>query len=545
MKKVLSLVLALAIMLSVCSFALAEQEEDLKVIRMFGRSQNSSRNGVQFTTQDWIESGSYYYQELEKIYARYGFKFEYDLVPEDQIATVAQTRIATGLDADFVDMSTLDTATRVQLAERGMVVPIDEIIANYCSDEAKQWYYEGNGSAYARFYTLEDGHFYWITHNTASYDDYGGMMCTVIRGDWLDTLGMELPTNIDEFYDCLVAFQENDMNGNGVKDEVSYFYLDNPKTGIAQWFGLGTDVLAYIDLKTGKATSIWYEENFKVYMEYIQKLVKAGLVDTSNSRDAKNAANQLASICEWTTTNKAAAVTVGEGQPAPYYLPILVNALDGVAPQADKQSKVQLNNDCYMVTADADPEAISRLLNCIAGDELWLYEVGKIEGIHYEFAADGTIVEYDEETIDANEAAIPDPDSEFSCCALGRTNVAIENVDRIQELKNITKMKDGKDPEFDAGWDKQAEQGIKVYLAAEPAQHDVAGDLAVATEEELELISDIETDLKTAAKEILYKLNLGEYSVDDLDTYVQQLNDLGLEEYVAMVQARYDRAHAE
>lgn len=41
-----------------------------------------------------------------------------------------------------------------------------------------------------------------------------------IRQDWLDNLGMELPTTIDEFYDVIQAFTEDDPDGNGKDDTV-------------------------------------------------------------------------------------------------------------------------------------------------------------------------------------------------------------------------------------------------------------------------------------------------------------------------------------
>ena len=41
-----------------------------------------------------------------------------------------------------------------------------------------------------------------------------------INQDWLDKLGLEKPTTLDELYDVLVAFRDKDPNGNGKKDEI-------------------------------------------------------------------------------------------------------------------------------------------------------------------------------------------------------------------------------------------------------------------------------------------------------------------------------------
>lgn len=40
----------------------------------------------------------------------------------------------------------------------------------------------------------------------------------MIRQDWLENLGLEMPTSLDELYDVLYAFTYNDPDGNGVDD---------------------------------------------------------------------------------------------------------------------------------------------------------------------------------------------------------------------------------------------------------------------------------------------------------------------------------------
>ena len=36
-----------------------------------------------------------------------------------------------------------------------------------------------------------------------------------INQTWLDNLGLEVPTNMDELEEVLIAFKEGDPNGNG------------------------------------------------------------------------------------------------------------------------------------------------------------------------------------------------------------------------------------------------------------------------------------------------------------------------------------------
>ena len=47
----------------------------------------------------------------------------------------------------------------------------------------------------------------------------------LINKTWLDAVGKEVPTTVDEWVDCLRAFKEaGDLNGNGEADEVPYSF---------------------------------------------------------------------------------------------------------------------------------------------------------------------------------------------------------------------------------------------------------------------------------------------------------------------------------
>jgi putative aldouronate transport system substrate-binding protein len=54
-----------------------------------------------------------------------------------------------------------------------------------------------------------------------------------IRKDWLDRLGMALPTNIQEFYNALVAFRTRDPGGVGANRVVPYFQGSDVRWGLA------------------------------------------------------------------------------------------------------------------------------------------------------------------------------------------------------------------------------------------------------------------------------------------------------------------------
>ena len=61
-----------------------------------------------------------------------------------------------------------------------------------------------------------DGHIYCIP----TLQELRLSVGWVVRGDWLQKLGLQEPQTLDEFYNMLVAFRDKDPDGNGVKDTI-------------------------------------------------------------------------------------------------------------------------------------------------------------------------------------------------------------------------------------------------------------------------------------------------------------------------------------
>lgn len=61
-----------------------------------------------------------------------------------------------------------------------------------------------------------------------------------IRQDWLNKLGLDMPTTTEEFHEALVQFNTQDVNENGANDEryVAHLGTTGVYAGVAQWFGL-------------------------------------------------------------------------------------------------------------------------------------------------------------------------------------------------------------------------------------------------------------------------------------------------------------------
>jgi putative aldouronate transport system substrate-binding protein len=116
----------------------------------------------------------------------------------------------------------------------------------------------------------------------------GGRMPTV-RGDWMDNLGLEQPETLDDFYNVMVAFRDEDPNGTG---EANTFGLSLAGTYDIQPFMSGVGVLpGYVEVDGARTIPYATEAAIPGY-EWLAMLYAEGLLDpnfaTNTTADMRN-----------------------------------------------------------------------------------------------------------------------------------------------------------------------------------------------------------------------------------------------------------------
>jgi putative aldouronate transport system substrate-binding protein len=89
--------------------------------------------------------------------------------------------------------------------------------------------------------TFPDGNIYTLAIALqVSHDDDGDAMFFMNK-KWVDQVGKQIPTTTEELYDVLKAFKENDVNGNGNKDDEIPLEIcqNNWAAGIMKYSGPG------------------------------------------------------------------------------------------------------------------------------------------------------------------------------------------------------------------------------------------------------------------------------------------------------------------
>ncbi|MBQ8087518.1 MAG: extracellular solute-binding protein [Clostridia bacterium] len=125
--------------------------------------------------------------------------------------------------------------------------------------------------------TTLDGAIYGIPSVTIARSYYSEN----IRTDWLEKLGLEVPTTLDEFTEVMRAFTKNDPDGNGVDDTYGFsgaqtYYSLTPFFGA---FGARPDQAYFLSEDGEKVVTNVISDDYKAALAYIRDIYAEGLID--------------------------------------------------------------------------------------------------------------------------------------------------------------------------------------------------------------------------------------------------------------------------
>lgn len=159
---------------------------------------------------------------------------------------------------------------------QGAFVPLNDLIDEHAPN-LKAFFdkYPEKMAAVSSF----DGNLYYIPYLPDG--KYGRAYW--MRQDWLDTLGLEQPQNVDELYNVLTAFRNDDPNGNGVQDEIPFFARQWPEVLRLLTFwdarSSGSDTYHDFHVVDGKIQHGYALDSYKTGIENIAKWYDEGLID--------------------------------------------------------------------------------------------------------------------------------------------------------------------------------------------------------------------------------------------------------------------------
>ncbi len=226
--------------------------------------------------------------------------------------------------------------------------------------------------------TAPDGNIYYIPYIPSGIAGRGYF----IRQDWLDTLGLAAPTNVDELHDVLVAFRDGDPNQNGLRDEIPYFNRHPEEViRLVNFFGArstGSDNYHDFVVADGAVYHPYVQEEFRNGIVQIAKWYEEKLIDPqiftrgASARNDLLAANVGGMTHDWFASTAGYNDTLADSIPGFKLYPFL--------PPADVNGKIMEEHGRALVKPDgwAITSSNNHAIETIKYFDFYFSELGRI-----------------------------------------------------------------------------------------------------------------------------------------------------------------------
>jgi len=472
---------------------------------------------------------------------KFNVKIKWDLAPADALTDRRQLLLASG-DYPEVFLEGKFTNTDLQTyGKQGVLIPLNDLIDKYAPNlkalmEKKPYLKEAM--------TAPDGNIYGIPRFNECYH------CTYsqkfwINKEWLDKLGLAVPTTTDELYTVLKAFKTQDPNGNGKADEIPLTGAPNKSV----WNGnidaylmnafVYNDNDKYLIVNNGKVDFAANKPEWKEGLAYMHKLYSEGLIDKASFTQNDQAVSQLG--------NKEGDEVVGSITTA--LLSYLVNVWDDnitrhqhwvIVPPLKGPNGVQLagvsqglGEFAFAITNKADEAqqvAAMKIVNYLFSEEGALYsEYGPTEGIGWNKAQPGEKNIWGEQAKYSFENLKPqDPNvvRNDSWSLLGPKDMSKEFRDLFASAQ---------DPLSSKGYETRLAQATKQYEPYAPKEFYPSS--AWIRPEDTDTAAQLTTSIKDYVQSNMAQFIIGSKNLDkDWDAYVKGFDGLNLKQYIEIYQ---------
>lgn len=214
---------------------------------------------------------------LQKYAEMTGIQMDYQEVPAQGFAEKKALMFAGN---DLPDIFLRCAITPEEVTNYGVyskqLLPLEDLIAQYAPNLTAVL--DAN-PLFKKLMTAPDGHIYVIPPMDAS-DTARMDFKQWINKEWLEKLGLEMPTTLEEFKQVLIAFRDGDPNGNGEKDEIPLGIREPSSVyQLGGAFGLQYQLRSTFNADAEGNIHNWLcDDAFKAYLEYLHDLYAEGLL---------------------------------------------------------------------------------------------------------------------------------------------------------------------------------------------------------------------------------------------------------------------------
>ncbi len=419
---------------------------------------------------------------------------------------------------------------------QGYLLPLNEM-TDEISVYLKEYLNSEDAKQYQQYINSPDGNMYAFPRIVEDLgNDWDNRLW--INQTWLDKLGLKKPATTDEYYEVLKHFRDDDPNGNGKPDEIPLLgdkdgWNQNVWPIIMSAFTYSNKDYDYMQVENGKLQVAYTREEWKEGLEYLHKLSEEGLLSPLTFTQDQN---QFKQIIENQDDQLVGAMTAGS--------------------MSVYQVESKRKEDMTHLAPLTGPKGISYTNYRASGIPTY---AGFITKDCKDPVAAYMVFDYMYQTdmiyqgrfgvkdVDWKE---PDPSKPGLYESLGyekkveyinpiwgtlQNHQWGENHPTARTYDMICGQVWNGNP-FDSQY--MTAQAVPEYIGKAPEE---TVQRILYLPEEADRIADIKTTLATYRDEAVAAFITGTRPLSDWDKYLQELNDIGLQEYLEVSQTAYDR----
>ena len=404
--------------------------------------------------------------------------------------------------------------------------------------------------------SMADGHVYYLPKLAGA--PHNAVYSKVwIYEPWLKTLGKEVPTTTEDFYELCQAVIESDLNGNGKKDELAM-----SGKALSNWFPCLMNGFVYSHdseyriVEDGKINFAYVTDEWKEGLKYLKKFFDEGLIpqeaitQSSTQFDSQLYADEqtIFSFAGW----------VPEATKGKEWRNEWIPLLPLIGPEGEQNAMFRTTSTYpaigAAITVDCEnPEAAFLVCDYLCSEEFgitarygkqgkdWDYwedaqeslmSSPKEDYIAYDGSNDIYFIAYDDVSFWNNPEPQNDSYIQQGCYIAGghiTNGMAVKG-------KNLSE-----EETLDLEYTVELNAIIKELYNYSPEQ---IVDTAPLTSEESASIADAKATLKDYVSESIGAFLTGSWDIDEKwDDYLAELEKIGYKDVLATYQIGYDRTH--
>lgn len=519
MRKSLALWVAVCLLTGICYMASAEEP----IVITLGRSVSTT---AEYMDGDTIDNNMWTRNYLDTSNIQLVNDW---VVADSEYETKLNLAIASG---EIPDVLRVSTKTQLNtLYEAQMITDLTELYNQYASEKTKS-IMNGDGGDALKSCQI-DGKLYAIPYMNATIYD---MSLLWLRQDWLDNLGLKVPTTMDELIDVLYAFTFKDPDQNGKDDTYGLAVTDELFSTAVGLNGFFNGYHAYpktwyLDAQ-GKAIYGSVQPEMKTALTTLSKLYADGVIDPDF------ALKDVTKVCENIQGMKFGAIFGADyagyfcGSPSDLWTIVGAVSADNELVKYSVSSSII---NYWVISAKCKhPEAAIELMNifcdCVYGDRrteklydvdnIWLNGTGSGNCCWIRTSTPNSL------TISAIDAVVAAVDArDYSLLA--------DAVTETDKYEPAVKWLDNKDTSEYARYYQYEAFKVNVAEIGDDCNRLVQNKFVDSTA----TMDEVWTILNDYELEMFTKIIMGEESIDAFDTFVNTWNSMGGEKIVSEVNA--------